>query len=455
MIKKYISVILCILLLSPTFLICAEEGEEIPSELRATIYDYTIPNDSGITTLSQNVLLYCDDTDTVLYHVNDKVLIEPGACVKVMVGAVALKLYRDRLTQEVEITSSHIEGAFGLSMNLDLGEKIRISDLIYAVMLIGANDAALTLARLHTGNVSDFVDEMNACARLAGATNTTYKNVTGFHEDGMLTTLSDTVKIARYASQIEGFSEITSCERYIIPETNKSSERTLWTRNCLLSRYRDTRYKTADVTGMLYGSTAEAGQCLVASFKKNDMTYFLAITGGYVTTESDKRLTVFEDALKLISHAENDFLISKIVSVKKACGEASIRFNSTKTTVELVPTDDVLLYIPKRLSVKKDLDYDVIVYEKCLDTPVTKGQLVGRLDVAYDGNRLFTVPLAIKEDVERNEILYFLDMSERLTENIAFRAAALSFVALLALWGCISGLFSYLKKKKKRKRRLR
>ncbi len=459
MIKKITAVFLCAVLIVTALFIgvfSAEgQGEEIPAELRADVYDFKLPNDSGITTLSQNVLMYCADTDTVLYHVNDNDMIEPGACVKLMVGALSLELYENRLEEYVEITEKLLEGVHGLSINLDIGEKVKVIDLIYAVMLMGANDAACVLSRIYSSDDDDFITLMNEKAKQIGAENTVYGNVTGFHESGMVTTLADTVKIAKYAAGVEGFTQITSSERYVIPATEKNAERTLVTRNCLLSRYRDTRYKTADVSGMCYGSTAEAGECLVASFSKNDMTYFLAVTGGYVTSDGDKRLSVYEDAVKLISHAENDFAFFKVTSIKKSCGEADIRFNSTENTVELVPTDNVSLYMPKSINPEKDFDFNIIVYEKYLDTPITEGQVVGRLDVSYEGDKLFSVPVAAGEDVGRNDILYFLNQIERITASTVFRASALSFVLLLALYGVFSALLGYVLKKKKRKRRLR
>lgn len=458
MIKKITALLLCVAFLFPvlpTYVFSEDEMDgEIPEELRASMCEYKLPNDSGITTLSQNVLMYCADTDTVLYHVNDKDIVEPGASVKLMVGALSLELYRDRLEEYVEITEKLLEGVHGLSINLDIGEKIKIIDLIYAVMLVGANDAALVLSRLDSSD-GDFVELMNEKAKQVGAVNTVYGNVTGFHESGMVTTMSDTVKIAKYAAGVEGFSEITLSEKHVIEATDKSAERTLVTRNCLLSRYRDTRYKTADVSGMCYGSTAEAGECLVVSFSKNDMLYFLAITGGYVTADGDKKLSVYEDAVKLISHAENDFDFYKVTSVKKTCGEADIRFNSTDTTVELVPTDNVSLYIPNSINPDKDFDYNVIVYEKYLDAPIAKGQVVGRLDVSYDGDKLFSVPVAAGDDVGRNDILYLLNGIEKITASTVFRVSALSFVLLLVLYGASSALLGYIIKKKKRKRRLR
>lgn len=95
------------------------------------------------------------------------------------------------------------------------------------------------------------------------------------------------------------------------------------------------------------------------------------------------------------------------------------------------------------------------MYEKYLDAPIAKGQVVGRLDVSYDGDKLFSVPVAAGDDVGRNDILYLLNGIENVTASTFFRVSALSFVLLLVLYGVLSALLGYIIKKKKRKRRLR
>ncbi len=428
-------------------------ADEENTESSAEIYDYIIPNDSTTKTLSTNVIMYCKDTDTVMYRKNEKKIIEPGSFVKVMVGALALELYRDRLDEQILLDGLMLAGAQGISIQLTAGERVTVRDLIYALMLLGANDAAVVLSRLHTGKSEDFIELMNQKAAELGAENTTYKNVTGLHAEGMVTTLYDMLKIIDYAAGVEGFLTITSTDKYVIPENDVKDERTVVTRNCLLSRYRDTRYKTSDVTGMNYGSTAEAGECLVATATRGGLTYYIAINGGYVTRDTEKALTVFEDAITLLSHAEDDFIYVKLLSTKKSYGQVGVKYNSTSDTVDLVPTDDVVLYMSRHIDINSDIDYRVTTYEKEVAAPIQKGQVVGKLSAYYDGVKLCTVPMAVGEDIEQNRILYYLDKIDKTTDTPFFIVTAIVFVALLLLYALITHLVT--KSKKNRNGRLK
>ncbi len=388
-----------------------------------------------------------------MYRKNERKIIEPGSFVKVMVGALALELYRDRLDEQILLDGLMIAGAQGISIQLTAGERLTVRDLIYALMLLGANDAAVVLSRLHTGKSEDFIELMNQKAAELGAENTTYKNVTGLHAEGMVTTLYDMLKIIDYAAGVEGFLAITSTDKYVIPENDIKDERTVVTRNCLLSRYRDTRYKTSDVTGMNYGSTAEAGECLVATATRGGLTYYIAINGGYVTRDTEKALTVFEDAITLLSHAEDDFIYVKLLSAKKSYGQVGVKYNSTSDTVDLVPTDDVVLYMSRHIDINSDIDYRVTTYEKEVSAPIKKGQVVGKLSAYYDGVKLCTVPMAVGEDIEQNRILYYLDKIDQTTSTPFFIVTAIVFAALLLLYALITHLVT--KSKKNRNGRLK
>ncbi len=419
----------------------------------AQVFDYVIPNDSGVQTLSSNVILYCKDTDTVMYHKNAKKIIEPGSFVKVMVGALSLELYKDRLNEEITLDKQLLSGAQGLSIQLEPGETVTVKDLVYGLMLMGANDAAVVLSRLYSGNSEDFIALMNEKAKEVGAENTVYKNVTGLHAKGMVTTLNDTLKIIDYAAGVEDFLTVTSTSEYVVPENEIKDERKLITRTLLLSKHRDTRYKTGEVTGMNYGSTAEAGECLIATFKRDGMTYYAAINGGYVTVDTEKKLTVFEDALTLISHAEDDFMYVKVLDKKQSYGQVGVKYNSTSDTAELVPTDDVILYMPRHIDSDSDIEYRITAYEKEIAAPIAKGQVVGKLTAYYEDVKLCTVPVAVKEDVSQNSILYYMERIEEMTKTPFFIVSVVVFVGLLLLYWAAAGIIA--KSKKNKRKRLR
>ncbi len=440
--------ILCIALSA----LCIFSGAEEAAQ-KVQIHDYIIPNDSAVRTLSTNVIMYCKDTGTVMYHKNGNRLIEPGSFVKVMVGALALELYRDRLDERIIIDGTMISGSSGLSIQLEPGESVTVRDLLYGLMLMGANDAAMTLSRLQTGKTEDFVQLMNEKAKAIGMENTVYKNVTGLHAEGMLTTLNDTLKVIDYAAGVEGFLTVTSTEKYEIPENTVKDKRTLITRNCLLSKYRDDRYKTEEVTGMNYGSTAEAGECLIATVNRDGMTYYIAISGGYVTRDTEKDLTVFKDTQTLIAHAEEGYIYSKVLSAKRSYGQIGVKYNSISNYADIYPVSDAVLYLPKYIDPDKDIEYRITAYERQVPAPIKEGTVVAKLCAYYDGVKLCTVPMAVGEDIEQNRILYFLEKMESIYYSPFFLTSIFVFLSSMLIWWVITMLIDA--SRKRRKNRLR
>ena len=441
--KKIVSVILCIV----TALSFA-----VNTAAKVQISDYVISANGNFEAECSNAILYCDDRDQYLYEKGASEILYVSAFAKLMVGAVALELYGNRLEEDIVITDELIDGVSGLTIYLEKGETLTIGQLLHATLMGGANDAATVLARLYTGNINDFIALMNQRAKDAGAVNTTYKNVTGLYADGMTTTLYDQIKIAKYAYSVKGLTDITAKDKYIIPKTEKFTVRTVLSRNHLVSTYRDTRYKTDGVNGLCCGTTDESGDVLLVSAVRGGMTYFMAFYGGGVS-ENDNHTEVYKDAVSLLSYAENDFGFVKVLSEKKLMCEIPVKYNTTVDTVALVPEDDVTLYLPLDLDIEKDLQYSIVVYKEALEAPVEERQAEGQVIVKYDGQEICRADLVTKTPVSRNKILYVLDRIEEFTSSRRFIVTLVIFVLLLIIYVLISAVVRH--QMKKRRRRLR
>ena len=416
------------------------------------VSSYVIPISGEFESECPNAVLYCDDREQFLYSKGASEILHVSAFAKLMVGAVALELYADRLDEKVLITTELLEGSSGLVIYLEKGETLTIEQLLHATLMGGANDAATVLARLYTGNINDFIALMNEKAKEAGAVNTVYKNVTGLYADGMTTTLYDQIKIIKYAYGVKGLTDITQKDKYIIPKTEKFTVRTVLSRNHLVSTYRDTRYKTEGVNGLCYGTTGESGDVLLVSAVRNGMTYFMAFYGGGIS-ETENHIEVYNDATSLLKYAENGFGFVKVLSKKKLISEITVKYNTTVDTVALVPEDDVTLYLPLDIDVEKDLDYSVIVYNEVLEAPVSEGQAEGQVIVTYDGQEICRADLVTKNPVSRNKILYVLDMIEEFTSSRRFILTVVIFVLLLIVYVLISSVVRYRMKNKRRRLR--
>ena len=99
-----------------------------------------------------------------------------------------------------------------------------MKDLLNALLIESANDAALAIAKHISGSIDEFVKLMNDKAKELGALNTNFVNPNGLSDENHLTTAYDLSLMAQYAMKNNSFREIVSNYTYTIPETNKKEE---------------------------------------------------------------------------------------------------------------------------------------------------------------------------------------------------------------------------------------
>lgn len=183
------------------------------------------------------------------------------------------------LDQEITVT----EDADDTGVNIDLkeGEVLTVEQLLYAMMLYSANDAADALAIGVGGSVEGFCKMMNERAARCGATDTEFANASGLNTYGdaaHLTTAYDIAVITREAMKNETFRKIVATEKYEIPATNMSKARKIKSINyCLVEDEKtvtvngmERPYKYEGTTGVKTGYTEIAGQCFCGTAKRGD-----------------------------------------------------------------------------------------------------------------------------------------------------------------------------------------
>lgn len=141
---------------------------------------------------------------------------------------------------------------------LEAGETHTIEDLLYALLLRSANDAAQALALATAGSEAGFAEMMNArCAEL-GLSESNWTNPHGLHNDAHLSSAYDIAMITREAAKLPAFNTIISTTSHTIPWESNEYDRVVANHNKLLSQY-------AGADGVKTGYTSKAGNCLVGS----------------------------------------------------------------------------------------------------------------------------------------------------------------------------------------------
>ena len=180
----------------------------------------------------------------------------------------------DSLTPELQ----SIRANRGHTIGLQAGETVRRIDMLYAMLVPSANDAASVLASdAAGGDLAAFASRMNSRAKALGCTNTHFTCPHGLYDGGSYATARDLAKIASACYQNSTYMQIANTVRYELPATNIHPARTLTTTNWLLRT--DGAYYRSYARGMKTGFTTQAGRCFVTFAQQNGRTYGLVILG--------------------------------------------------------------------------------------------------------------------------------------------------------------------------------
>ena len=122
-------------------------------------------------------------------------------------------------------------------MWLEVGEKQKMLDLLYGMMLVSGNDATVAVAEYLAGSVPEFAKLMTKKAHDIGAVNTTFKNSSGLPDPEHVSTAKDLALIAAYGFHNPLFTQIVSAKQRIMPWAGKNYDRELFNENRLLWSY--------------------------------------------------------------------------------------------------------------------------------------------------------------------------------------------------------------------------
>lgn len=229
-------------------------------------------SDSSLTISARAALLVNYDTGEVIFEKNRREHLPVASTVKIMTALVALE------NADLANTFSVSEGSVAIgenSMGLTIGEKLTLEELLYGLMLVSGNDAAVTIAEGIAGSEKKFVTLMNEMAKSLGLSDTEFINATGLDENDkdQYSTAYDLSVIARYTWENHPeFRKIASAiHQYIeVSENHKAFD--LYNDTNLLTTY-------PGVKGIKPGFTWNAGLCLV-TYAENEGKKLLAVVLG-------------------------------------------------------------------------------------------------------------------------------------------------------------------------------
>ena len=336
-------------------------------------------------TSAKNVLLMDFDTNQVLFSKHADKKIYPASMSKLM----TLYILFDSLDKGIV----SLEDKFSVSRNAyqkegstiyaELETEISVENLIKGIVVSSGNDACVIVAEALSGSEESFAQQMNYYALEMGLNDSNFKNSSGLHEIDHYTTAEDLVMLAKFI--------ITDFPEYYIFFADRSftwNNITQYNRNNILK-------SDLGVDGLKTGYTSESGFGIIVSSKKNDRRLIGIVTGLDSADERTAEIT------RLINYGYRGFKSYSIFKNNQIIDYATV-WKGKKDNLPLIVANnlDLLLDIPGRRGIRVEYKYSEPLY-----APITKGDIVGSMEIVIPGRKNIEINLLAGENI--NKVNFF------------------------------------------------
>ena len=416
---------------------------------------FVTPNASAVddpNIQAKAALLVDQDTETVLYAKNEHDHLYPASLTKIMTCLLVLEAVDSgKLSLDQEITAPaeafNDLDADGSTAGIKAGEVLTVKNLLYCMMVVSANESCNILAITVAGSVSTFVDQMNAKAEKLGCKDTHFANPIGLQDTNHYTSAWDLYLITKEAMTHKEFMTICDTADVTIPATNLSAQRHLYTTNYLLSAFRALGYIDKDAHGVKTGSTSDAGHCLVSTASRNGLNIISVVLGAQKVALANGKTQVqsFSETSRLFDWAFNNFASQTVLTPNDMLQSVPVTLSREASSVALHTNGDVVALMPKDIKVE-DLQRKITLKQESVKAPVTAGEVLGSVELSYNGTVYGTADLVALNDVSASKLLTIWDnvklFFSRTIVKVACTLLVLLLVALL-VWKLTVGRRRY------------
>jgi len=351
-------------------------------------------------TASRSVYMVNLETDSVVYGKNIHARMYPASLTKILTAVVVIDMCDNIKTTEITAPkSSYFDEIYkvgGANIAIKEGEKFTAEQLLYALMLSSACDAATTLAyHFGNGDPEEFYRLMNEKAKSIGALDSNFLNAHGLHEEKHYSTAYDIAKILEYAVSLPEFLEIICSRTYSIPKTNLTS----YKRNIkytVESFYPESNFYLENIIGGKSGFTQPAGRCLATYGKKDGLSFICVLMGANMdqpAVSSTQINLTYSDTFNLYSYAFENLALKTVISKETIITTLNV-VGGKSESVNIITDKDYSFLIDesKKITIKTELPESLIA-------PVTLDKL-GSAKIMCDDVCIATISLYAANEVE-------------------------------------------------------
>lgn len=328
----------------------------------------------------KNAIAIETSSGRIIYEKNAFDTANIASTTKIMTAIVAVE---NNSLDEIVTVSKNATNTPGSSIDLKENDQIKLSELLYGLMLNSGNDAAVAIAEHTSGSVGEFAELMNKKAVEIGALNTHFVTPHGLDKNSHYSTAYDMARIAQYALKNPTIQKLVSTQYYTMSFVNEKTTN-LKNTNPLLSFY-------PGITGMKTGYTGLAGKCLVASAKREGLEIIVVTLG-----EPSSKLRI-NDTVKILDYCFENYKMYDLrelypinfsINVKKAIESSFIPIYSEKLYLPLSEDEK------ENIKIKKYIDKDLIA-------PINDHQNIGKVQFKIGEDVLGEIGISTPYKIER------------------------------------------------------
>lgn len=349
---------------------------------------------------SKSALLMDYNTKTILFEKDSDKKLPIASMVKLMTTLLTLERIDDgqlNVNDSYSISET-AAGMGGSQVFLDAYSEYKLGDLLKSVIVCSANDSAVAISEIISGSQEEFVTLMNKRAKELGMNNTNYVNATGLPMAGQYSTAKDvailTCEVLKHSLYFN-YSK-TWLDKFVHP-TGRETEMT--NTNKLVRFYKD-------CDGGKTGYTDEAGHCLSATAKRNDLRLISVIIGG---KDSKSR---FSEVSSMLNYGFANFKNECIIDNNKILDIKGIVNGSSTREIELIASESYYNLISKNN--KDEIKINYIVND--LKAPVNKGDVVGKIIITKNNEVLKEIDIIANQNANKKS---YKDSLESIIKNWA------------------------------------
>lgn len=361
------------------------------------------PATDNLATNAKSALIMEASTGKIVFEKNIHERYAPASMTKMMSLLLIMEnIEEGKLSWDEEITTSaHASSMGGSQIFLQVGEKMSVRDLIRGIAIASGNDATVALAEKIGGTEEGFVKMMNDKAKALGLKNTNFKNAVGLDEENHYSSAYDMAVIASNLVKYEKILEYTGTyEGYL----REGTDRKFW----LVNTNKLVRFYQG-VDGLKTGYTNEAGYCLTATAKKDNMR-LITVVMGYPTANQRN-----SETSAMLDYGFNSYYIENLISTKTSLGKIELLKGDIQN-VDIIPLESVNI-LNKKTDSKRNVDYRIETYK--VEAPIKVGDVVGKLKVIENDKVINEIDLTVSENVKKANLfkLYYRYLEMILTGN--------------------------------------